>query len=312
MCIRCVQSKIPCCYPNSSEAAEDRLEERNAIEVTPPTALPSDGNNVYEMAWDPELHNVDLGFNFPAQDQWPGSESGFVGELFLPLQDNSKGPQPLDISPTLLSGDTLQPPLSSSSSSSSSKYQGQQKDADSSLSNVFASHFDPDLSCLEQQDTTDLFNKLFDIMRDYPQMMLQRGFYSPFIHHSLYRCSREGMAEPLGIALACVAAYLNSVDSSYEYVQQLINSQQERLVNDFYRYTEPETSLAAIHAVCVYQILGFFGILPVDGPNKSPKGDSEKKRRNQGGLGKTAELHLPFLIKVRTPSLRPITSKPVH
>ncbi|KAJ5708754.1 hypothetical protein N7488_008555 [Penicillium malachiteum] len=125
---------------------------------------------------------------------------------------------------------------------------------------------------------------LLQILCEYPRLMLQHQFWSPFIHHNFYRCSQNGMAEPLGIALACVSAYFSSVESSFAFVENMINSQRERLVRDFRNSIDrPETCLAALHA-----ILGIFGQKYADGGNEQHQEDSRK----------AAELHSFFLLKM--------------
>lgn len=113
------------------------------------------------------------------------------------------------------------------------------------------------------------------------------------------------MAEPLGIALACVSAYSSSVESSFEFVDNMINSQRERLLREFNHYSDrPETCLAALHAVCVYQILGLFGGSSVESPksgHSTPFKDAGERRREDSG--KIAELHSSFLLKVSVPTL---------
>lgn len=145
-------------------------------------------------------------------------------------------------------------------------------------------------------------------------MMLQPNFWSPFIHHRLYRCSMDGMAEPLGIALACVSAYSSSVESSFEFVDNMISSQRERLVREFHLYSDrPETCLAALHAVCVYQILGLFGGPSVDSPrsgHSTPFKDGSERRREESG--KAAELHGSFLLKVSILLFLPVDLNPHH
>ncbi|KAJ5622720.1 hypothetical protein N7528_005952 [Penicillium herquei] len=138
-------------------------------------------------------------------------------------------------------------------------------------------------------DPIKMSQELLQILCEYPRLMLQHQFWSPFIHHNLYRCSQNGMAEPLGIALACVSAYVSSVESSFVFVENMINSQRERLVRDFrLSIDRPETCLAALHAVCIYQILGLFEQKYADGGNE----------QHQESSRKAAELHSFFLLKM--------------
>ncbi|KAJ5716731.1 hypothetical protein N7493_008642 [Penicillium malachiteum] len=149
--------------------------------------------------------------------------------------------------------------------------------------NFFAHSITADISKLEG-DTTDMSQALLRSICEYPRLMLQHQFWSPFIHHNLYRCSQNGMAEPLGIALACVSAYVSSVESSFEFVENIINAQRERLVRDFrLSIDRPETCLASLHA-----ILGLFEQKYADGGNEQHQEDSRK----------AAELHSFFLLKM--------------
>jgi hypothetical protein len=298
--------------------------------VTPVSAisLPKGGSNsavgMDDIAWSPTLNNMGFvlyplgdGTGFPGQDAWPDATSGFIGDHldsqtspFFLAQEKSRAPHLLDNRSLLLSNDSLDVPLphlSSSIGSSHHEPSSGHDDTETSPSGVswdsssmFASSFVPDLSLQALRDTNNLSQDLFGIVREYPRMLLQPNFWSPFIHHRLYRCSKDGMAEPLGIALACVSAYSSSVESSFEFVDNMINSQRERLVREFHLYSDrPETCLAALHAVCVYQILGLFGGTSIGSPRSShstPFVDGSERRREEAG--KAAELHGSFLLKV--------------
>lgn len=329
-CSRCVQMGTVCHYPNPSTSSRSPtrgdvgIQETGPALVSPlevslePTStgltpvvpvaamtLPGDGSNsapgMDGIAWSPALNNIDSIFDGTG---FPDPASGFMDHrhgqtsFFLTPQDESKAPDPFDDHFLLLSGDPLDvspPPLFSSVSSSHTE---------TDITSTFASSFVPDLSYPALRDTASLSQELFGILREYPRMMLQRNFWSPFIHHRLYRCSKEGMAEPLGIALACVSAYSSSVESSFEFVDNMINSQRERLVREFHLYIDrPETCLAALHAVCIYQILGLFEGSSVN--SDSPRsGQStpfkDRSERRHEDLGKIAELHGSFLLKVST------------
>ncbi|KAJ5363976.1 uncharacterized protein N7496_009689 [Penicillium cataractarum] len=338
-CSRCVQMGSACHYPNPSSTRGDQdtgpelmtsVEEPTSTGLTPiapvaAVAMPGNGSHSTSgmdgIAWSPALDNIDLmlssmgdGTGFPGQNTWPDLGSGFVGEhlhgqpasFYIAPQEKSKTPHPLDNPSMLLSGDPLDiplPPLSSSGGSSHRELSAGRDDAETSNpggTSIFASNFAPDLSGPALRDTANLSHELFGILRGYPQLMQQPGFWSPFIHHRLYRCSKEGMAEPLGIALACVSAYSSSVESSFEFVDNMINSQRERLLREFNNYSDrPETCLAALHAVCLYQILGLFGGSSVDTPksgNSTPFKDANERRREDSG--KVAELHSSFLLKM--------------
>ena len=60
------------------------------------------------------------------------------------------------------------------------------------------------------------------------------------------------MAEPLGIALACVSAYSNSVESSLEFVDNMINSERERLVRQVSPLQRSSGNLSRRPACCLH------------------------------------------------------------
>ncbi|KAI9688917.1 MAG: hypothetical protein M1822_001274 [Bathelium mastoideum] len=269
--------------------------------------LPGDGSIsapvIDDITSSPALN--DLGFILDGTG-FPDPATGFMDHLhgqtpfFLTHQEKPKVPHPLDDQSLLLSGDPLDVSLPALSSSAGRSHRQSSAGRDDVENDMFASSFVPDLSHSALRDTTSLSEDLFRILREYPRMMLRTNFWSPFIHHQLYRCSKDGMAEPLGIALACVSAYSSSVESSFEFVHNMINSQRERLVREFHLYSDrPETCLAALHAVCVYQILGLFGGPSVESPRSgqsTPFKDASERRREDSG--KAAELHGSFLLKM--------------
>ncbi|KAJ5167594.1 uncharacterized protein N7482_003188 [Penicillium canariense] len=288
--------------------------------------LPGDSSNsapgMDSITWNPALNNIGYILDetgFSGQVIWPDPASAFVDYLhgqtsfFLTTQEKSKALHPLDNYSLLLSRDPLDvslPLLSSSTGSSHLGPSAGRDDVETSNSGVswdiismFASSFIPDLSHAALQDTASLSRELFGILCEYSRMMLEPNFWSPFIHHRLYRCSKDGMAEALGISLACVSAYLSSVESSFEFVDNMINSQRERLVREFHLYSDrPETCLAALHAVCLYQILGLFGGPSVDSPrlgHSTPLKDRSERSREDSG--KASELHGSFLLKMTRP-----------
>jgi hypothetical protein len=338
-CSRCVQIGTTCRYPNanpspntSSASPSGGGEDAGAEHVSPmgvnleststgpnhvvpisAITLPADSSNsapsIDGIAWSPVLNNFGFGLDGTG---FSDTASAFIDYLhgqtsyLLTPQEKSKAPQALDDHSLLLSGDQLNvslPPLSSSAGSTHRRSSAGRENAEIDMINMFASSFVPDLSHSALRDTTSLSEELFGILREYPRMMLQPNFWSPFIHHRLYRCSKDGMAEPLGIALACVSAYSSSVESSFEFVDNMINAQRERLVREFHLFIDrPETCLAALHAVCIYQILGLFGGPSVDSP-RSPRSSHSTLYRNgserrREDLGKVAELHGSFLLKV--------------
>ncbi|WEW56953.1 hypothetical protein PRK78_002412 [Emydomyces testavorans] len=180
---------------------------------------------------------------------------------------------------------SVPPPSSTSSSNSPLLSGGINGDNSITTSNLFLGP-----SGLTFENSTELYQELFQMVREYPRKMLQRDFWSPFIHHRLYRCAKDGMAEPLGIALACISAHENLVESSSSFIDNMINTQREKLIRGFHLYSDrPETCLAALHAVNIYQILGLF-----DNPSVVP--NNGDRWREKSGPG--AEWHSSFLLKM--------------
>jgi len=98
--------------------------------------------------------------------------------------------------------------------------------------------------------------RMLEILRSYPIKMLQKDYYPPFLHHTLYRCSEGGLDECVAIALCCVSAMTTITEKSAGFVCNLINLQRETLVADFHARTTIHERLAGLHAVHLYQMLG--------------------------------------------------------
>ncbi|KAL3473724.1 hypothetical protein BJX99DRAFT_261125 [Aspergillus californicus] len=168
---------------------------------------------------------------------------------------------------------------------------------DTSTQLLFGRDFFPKVGILPD-DTQELYQQISSALREYPSLILQRDHWSPFIHHKMYRCSTGGMAKPLGVALACVSAHAGSVGSNHGFVDRLINEERKQLVQDFQSYLDtPENCLAAVHAVCIYQILGLFGdnFLPAA---ITPTGDVNSLDQRRVDCERQAELHNSFLLKM--------------
>ncbi|KAF5582756.1 hypothetical protein FPCIR_9343 [Fusarium pseudocircinatum] len=100
---------------------------------------------------------------------------------------------------------------------------------------------------------------LIKMVSNYPSVMLKPGVYPPFVHHKLYRCSAGDVAEPLAKAFCCVGAFYASVPVSETFVHSLINEETNKLVKGFHQLPGSDADmLAVVHAMCIYQILGFF------------------------------------------------------
>lgn len=99
----------------------------------------------------------------------------------------------------------------------------------------------------------------------------------------------------MGIALACVSA---QAGSAHGVVDHLINEEREKLVRNFHSYTDtPETCLAALHAVCIYQILGLLGHSFMPAAVK-PDATVVAQDQRREECERAAELHCAFLLKV--------------
>ncbi|OCL05441.1 hypothetical protein AOQ84DRAFT_413578 [Glonium stellatum] len=114
------------------------------------------------------------------------------------------------------------------------------------------------LECPFHKMGTD--DDLVKLLSKYPQMMLKRGTYPPFVHHRLYRCVEGDVLEPLANAFCCVSAHNAALPSSATFVHALMNKERDRLVKSFRLWGNSDIeALAAVHAMSVYQIVGFFG-----------------------------------------------------
>jgi hypothetical protein len=115
----------------------------------------------------------------------------------------------------------------------------------------------PPSSCSGLLQKSGLFDVeiITDVICEYPKQLLRQNFWSPFVHHRHYRCSQGGLAEPVAIALCCVSANQQCVESSFPFVCKMINNERERLVNEFPTKSENlEEALTVLHAMCIYQI----------------------------------------------------------
>lgn len=147
-------------------------------------------------------------------------------------------------------------------------------------------------------DPNSLYQEILKHLREYPSLILNRDFWSPFVHHRLYRCSLGRMAPPMADALACVGAYASTAGSDSGFVDRMISEEREKLVRNFHSYTDiPEFCLAATHAVCIYQIMGLFGnsFLPAAVKKPMPSNGNEERRQE---FERSAELYSSFLLKV--------------
>ncbi|KAE8353418.1 hypothetical protein BDV28DRAFT_148075 [Aspergillus coremiiformis] len=241
-------------------------------------------------------------------------ESNHTGSsYFLSFHENSKPVAALEAPPPgALAGDTYNaspdhvPSLSSTSADSAWDDPSNREDielihlglqGDSSTRLTLGDHFVPKVGPLTQWDTDETYRELFAVLRDYTGLILEREYWSAFVHHHLYRCSMGGLAQPMGTALACVSVHTSSVESSDGFVDRMIHSEREKLIREFYTHIDtPETCLAAVHAVCLYQILGLFGDNFFPAASVTPRGPEEANDRRYEEIKRTAELYSPFLL----------------
>lgn len=98
---------------------------------------------------------------------------------------------------------------------------------------------------------------LIRLVQSYPSMMLQRTYYPPFVHHTLYRDHDGEVAGPMANALYCVDACTTIAPGSESFVYNMINTERERLVRGFHSWSWFDiNALDVLHTMCVYQIVG--------------------------------------------------------
>ncbi|KAH6695611.1 hypothetical protein F5X68DRAFT_163914 [Plectosphaerella plurivora] len=113
-------------------------------------------------------------------------------------------------------------------------------------------------TCPFHKITSD--DTLVALVRSYPRLMVRPGIYPPFVHHMLYPCATGEIAEPLAKAFCCVGAFYASLPTSRSFVCGMMNEESGRLVKSFTRDSLSDGEmLAIVHAMCVYQMIGFFG-----------------------------------------------------
>ncbi|KAI9845000.1 MAG: hypothetical protein M1837_005144 [Sclerophora amabilis] len=123
---------------------------------------------------------------------------------------------------------------------------------------------------------------LLSIIQDYPKLMVQDEYRSPFVHHKLYYGAHTDITRMTrsSMAICCASAFGDR--SSVRFVRKAIAAEQERLVHDFHLFSCVE-EWDALHAMCIYQIVEF--------------GDFEEEGYTKPGI-RAADLHVPFLLKM--------------
>ncbi len=102
---------------------------------------------------------------------------------------------------------------------------------------------------------------LIRLVQSYPCMMLQRTYYPPFVHHTLYRDPDGEVAGPLANALYCVEACTTIASSGESLVYNMVNTERGRLVRGFDSWSWFDIdALDALHTMCVYQIVGLLNV----------------------------------------------------
>ncbi|KAI9819113.1 MAG: hypothetical protein M1827_007269 [Pycnora praestabilis] len=138
--------------------------------------------------------------------------------------------------------------------------------------------------CNSQKLACSNDEELIAVIRSYPKRLLEDNFYPPFVHHRLYRSSQGGVKEYLAIALCCVSAHSTIVEGSAPFIRNMVNTERERLIKGFHsQCSSGIDSLAALHAMCIYQIIGLL--------------DARSFTEKEGKIRK-AELHHAYLLKM--------------
>ncbi|KAL2813877.1 hypothetical protein BJX63DRAFT_208213 [Aspergillus granulosus] len=334
-CTRCLQIGIQCQYPTSAILQPQNGEALVATPADPGTIQPSlleypshpvVGHGQDASTWSPfDAGNmdpvagvfVDATFSNPdfvAPMSWNeefsnsshslrkdddivasigGNSTSSPASLF-PLSDPYRAPESIP-SEVFNTGSALGG--ASQQSYSDSPYVDFNLDSSAQL--IFGRDFLPKTGSLTPYDIQELNQQMFGVLREYPSLILQRDHWSPFVHHRMYRCSMGGMAKPMGVALACVSAHAGSSGSNYGFVDGLINQQREQLIHEFQSYLDtPENCLAAVHAVCIYQILGLFGDNFLPAAIKSTPNMKSLLDQRRTDCERQAELHSSFLLKM--------------
>ncbi|CEL10827.1 Putative C6 zinc finger domain protein [Aspergillus calidoustus] len=328
-CTRCLQIGIHCQYPASAVPQPQDGEAPSATPGDPGTIQPSlleNPSHPFEqtlgdswtpfapasadplagafadasfanpgISWNEEFSNSShsLGQDEEILASMTSNSTSSPGSLF-PLPDPNRAPEsvPSEIFNTGSSiGDATQQRYTDSPYVDFS--------LDSSAQLIFGRRFLPKIGSLTPYDIQELNQQMLDVLREYPSLILQRDHWSPFVHHRMYRCSMGGMAKPMGVALACVSAHAGSSGSNYGFVDGLINQQREQLIREFQSYLDtPENCLAAVHAVCIYQILGLFGDNFLPAAIKATTNMKSILDQRRTDCERQAELHSSFLLKM--------------
>lgn len=86
---------------------------------------------------------------------------------------------------------------------------------------------------LEDLEWPGCSGDLVETVTDIPKLMLDRQYWPPFVHCSIYRCSLGEVAPPVAIALSCMGAFCNMLPTSKSFVYDMINREREKLVTSF-------------------------------------------------------------------------------
>ncbi|KAJ5847228.1 hypothetical protein N7455_011185 [Penicillium solitum] len=318
-CARCAQLGISCQYPSGREA-EMNLPSVNTMAPTiQETSEPLQPTEISPVSLDDtsyENHQESLDLNALLPDTWPP----FDLEKFEPIQPPptgftstsdqsiSKHLDPIQhtenkSSPSTESGRSHSSPLERVWLDSSNEEERLMSvNLDNRLYSpshlIFGHTFKVGLGHQIRTDSNSLCQEILEHLREYPSLILNRDFWSPFVHHRLYRCSLGRMAPPMADALACVGAYASTAGSDSGFVDRMISEEREKLVRNFHSYTDtPELCLAAMHAVCIYQIMGLFGNSFVPAAVKKPMFSNGSEERQQE-FERSAELYSSFLLKM--------------
>ena len=279
-CQRCTDRHTHCEYPVYSSIAA--LSQSNEDEATlspffaSPSAVglsPTDiqftnatlpsiveqttMDDTVSMNWSTWLSD-ETAIDFWNAGEWNSSVAGVVEEANTPGVSVNERSMDITLNPIPDSGPSFSSATSGRSPPDKSWWTPPLISSESSLATSPSGLSTSQPSRTVPIQTTKLLSvdEITTVICHYPNQLLRETFWSPFVHHRHYRCSQGGLAEPIAVALCCVSANQQRVESSLPFVCKMINDERERLVNEFPTKSESlEDALAALHAMCIYQIV---------------------------------------------------------
>ncbi|KAJ6157967.1 hypothetical protein N7470_005559 [Penicillium chermesinum] len=96
---------------------------------------------------------------------------------------------------------------------------------------------------------------MIDVLKKYPSALLQHGFCSPFLHHSLYEENVADMATLAKSAMAvCFGSALETADGA-RFARQAMTLERQRIIEAF-PASECMQQWDLLHAMLLYEVLG--------------------------------------------------------